>query len=473
MAFPISSTLSSLAQVIIDAGGHPFVVGGAVRDFLLDGREPKDTDVECYGLDIKTLTGALREHFQVDEVGKSFGVLKVQVDDETFDVSLPRSENKQGQGHRGFVVTTDPNMSLFDACSRRDLTINTFMADLKEGGCIVDPTGYAFVDLHAKVLRAVSLAFAEDPLRVLRVCQFASRFGFTVAEDTKVMCRALVAEMKTLPRERFWEEFKKLLLKSERPSVGLEVMRDLGVLQLFPELGALIGVQQDATYHPEGDVWTHNNMVIDCAVKVLKEDEVEDEEERLVVMLGALCHDLGKPAVTAFTEGKDGTSRWRAHNHEECGVEPTRSFLARIGCPPSLIEKVVPLVAEHLKPFMFARDRASASSFRRLALKVSLTQLARVARADHWGRTTPEALECTDSRTTPEIVWFMDRAANAKVTSTPPQQIVLGRHLLERGFVQGKVMGDTLKSLFSAQLDGVFSDIDGAIAYMDEQGIRA
>ena len=438
----------------------------------MDQREPKDVDVECYAIPVDALQAALEANFTVDAVGKSFGVLKVQVDGETFDVSLPRSENKEGQGHRGFIVTTDPNLSPFQACLRRDLTCNTLMAGL-ETGVIGAPIDGAFDDLKNGVLRAVSPAFAEDPLRVLRVCQFAARFGFTVEEGTKEMCRSLVGEMATLPRERFWEEFKKLLLKSDKPSVGLEVMRDLGVLKIFPELEALIGVQQDETYHPEGDVWVHNNMVVDCAVKVIKEDDITDETEQIVVMLGALCHDLGKPLVTVFTEGKDGQSRWRAHDHEEQGDAPTRSFLARIGCPPTLVELVVAVVREHLKPFMFARDRASSSSFRRLALRVNLTHLARVARADHWGRTTPEALECTDSRTIPEIVWFMEKAANAKVTSTPPQQIVLGRHLLDRGFVQGKVMGDKLKELFQLQLDGVFTDIEGAIAHMDETGVKA
>jgi tRNA nucleotidyltransferase (CCA-adding enzyme) len=320
--------------------------------------------------------------------------------------------------------------------------------------------------LDGKILRAVSPAFAEDPLRVLRVCQFAARFDATVEEGTVTLCRSLVDEMRTLPTERFWEEVKKLLLKSKKPSRGLEAMREVGALSLFPELEALIGVPQDPVWHPEGCVWTHNNMVVDAAVRVLSEDGVTDEDERLVVLLGALCHDLGKPLVTEFKEGKDGP-RWRAHDHEEQGVEPTRSFLARIGCPPYLVEPVVAIVASHLKPFQMYRDQASASAIRRLALKVNMTQLCRVARADFLGRTTPDALSCADSREIPDTVWFMEQASRLKVTMSAPAPIVMGRHLLEKGFIQGPKMGEMLKEIFQRQLDGEFEDLTGGLEVLE------
>lgn len=463
--FPISLPLRKLASVVTDAGGTPFVVGGAVRDFVMDQREPKDVDVEVYGVDGAVLQTVLERHFHVDAVGKAFGVLKVVVEGETFDVSLPRSENKEGRGHRGFIVTTNPNLTPWEACQRRDLTINTLMVDLTTGQ-VLEPVAGALADLDGKVLRAVSPAFAEDPLRVLRVCQFAARFEATVEEGTVALCQSLVDEMRSLPTERFWEEFKKLFLKSKKPSRGLEVMREVGALSLFPELEALVGVSQDPTWHPEGCVWTHNNMVVDAAVRVLDEDSVTDEEQRLVVLLGALCHDLGKPLVTEFKEGKDGP-RWRAHDHEEQGVGPTRAFLARIGCTPSIVEQVVPIVASHLKPFQMYRDRASASAIRRLALKVNMTQLCRVARADFLGRTTPDAMACTDSREISDTVWFMEQASKLKVALSAPAPIVMGRHLLERGFVQGPKMGATLKELFQRQLDGEFEDITGGLEVLE------
>jgi tRNA nucleotidyltransferase (CCA-adding enzyme) len=476
MTFPITDKLDSLLRCISDAGGKPVIVGGSVRDYLL-GLTPKDIDVEVFGLQSCDLEAALNAKFEaVDAVGRSFGVLKVTIEGETFDVSLPRTESKRGTGHRGFVVTSDPFMSFQDAAARRDFTINAMGWDYQTK-TLLDPWGGQH-DLAHKRICHVGPAFAEDPLRVLRACQFAARFGFEIAGETIELCRKLQPELATLSIERFWEEWKKLLLKARHPSIGLFAMYETGVLELFPELKALLHVAQDPEWHPEGQdhplgsLWVHNCMVTDGAARVLRDDDVlatEGEDSAMVLMLGALCHDLGKPAVTEFSAKKsdpDGPKRWRAHAHEEAGVEPTRSFLARIGCPPGIIERVVPLVAHHLKPFHFARDKASDSAIRRLSIKAPLKDLCRVARADFLGRTTPDALATKDSREIPEVLWLLGRAAALKVDPMHGVEPFLkGRHLIDLGLRPGPQMGKLIKESFEAQLDGSISDELSAIEW--------
>ena len=431
------------------------------------GFEPKDLDVEVYGLAVEGLEKALAP-FKVDAVGKSFGVLKVTIEGETFDVSLPRRESKEGRGHKGFLISADPTMSPEEAASRRDFTVNTVGWDYVTGTLIDFHGGVA--DIKAKVLRHTSPAFAEDPLRVLRGCQFMARFGFTMEPETVALCRSLAGELASLPVERLWVEWTKLLVKGREPSRGLYALVETGAIDLFPEVKALLNVPQEFEWHPEGadhplgSLWVHNCMVTDMATKVLDQDGVTDPEERLIVMLGAFCHDLGKPSTTKFER-----DRWRSLGHEEAGEAPTRSFLARIGAPPGVIEAVVPLVMHHLKPFVFGRaPHASDSAVRRLALKAPMVRLCRVARADFWGRTTKEALAVVDSREIAETKWLLAKAHELAVRDAAPKPILGGRHLLELGFKPGKNMGTMIKAAFEAQLDGTFGDEAGAVAWAKE-----
>lgn len=316
------------------------------------------------------------------------------------------------------------------------------------------------------MLRHVSPAFAEDPLRVLRGCQFAARFELRWHPDTLALCRQLVPELRTLPVERIWAEWQKLLLQSQRPSIGLDALLDTGAIELWPDLHALVGVPQDAAWHPEGQgdprgsLWVHNGMVVDEAVRVLADDGVTDPEERIIVVLGALCHDLGKPATTAHTDG-----RWRALGHEEAGAEPTRRFLETIGCPRRITDAVVPLVQHHLEPFQLARAQAGSAAIRRLATKVPLNRLARVARADFLGRTTADALATRDSRDIAAVNWLLARADELNVSAAAPRPWLQGRHLLEMGCTPGPELGVQLRRAFEAQLDGAFDDEPGAVRW--------
>ncbi|MFN9452404.1 MAG: CCA tRNA nucleotidyltransferase [Rubrivivax sp.] len=468
--FPTPSFLQPLLHRLVDAGARPFIVGGAVRDWLL-GQEPKDLDVEVYGLDASALEQAL-QGFRVDAVGRAFGVLKVTLGGHTVDVTLPRRDSKSAPGHRGFIVTPDAAMDFADAALRRDFTVNAMGWDVC-ANALADPHG-GQSDLRHGVLRHVSPAFAEDPLRVLRGCQFAARFGWQLAPETLALCQSLAGELHTLPTERLWAEWLKLLLKSPRPSAGLDALQQTGALALFPELAALLYVPQDSEWHPEGQdhplgsLWVHNGMVLDAAVRVLADDAVTDDDERLCVLLGALCHDFGKPSTTAHADG-----RWRSLNHEEAGAEPTRRFLERIGCPARVAEAVVPLVQHHLKPFQLWQAQAGPAAIRRLAVKVSLTRLSRVARADFLGRTTPEALAQADSRGIAATRWLMERAQALDVAASAPRPVLQGRHLLALGHAPGPALGRQLAAAFDAQLDGAFHDVDGALDWLRRTGPAA
>lgn len=456
--FAVSGPLAALTRAVVDAGGRPVAVGGAVRDHLL-GHEPKDVDVEVYGLPLDALERALSP-FDVHAVGRAFGVLKVGVrtgsDKVTFDVALPRRESKTGRGHKGFIVESDPFMDPRDAAARRDFTVNAIGFDLRTSA-LVDPWN-GIADLRAGILRHVSSAFDEDPLRVLRAAQFAARFCFEVAPETIQRCHSLRGELSSLPVERVWGEFEKLILKGRWPSVGLQVLRATGAIDtLFPELSALMGCPQEPEWHPEGDVWTHTLLVVDEAALIAETEQLEGAE-RVRLMLGAICHDLGKPLTTEQVDG-----RVRSRDHEAQGEAPTRSFLARIGCPKDLLDDVVALVRDHLKPFQLFRDQASDAAVRRLALRVPLVRLVRVARADHFGRTTRDALERED----PAGAWLLETGARLQVADAAPKPMLLGRHLLARGHTPGPHMGTVLKEAFDAQLDGAFGDERGALAWLD------
>ena len=340
----LPAELTKLANAIHQQGGQPILVGGSVRDYLLGQIIPKDLDLEVYHLEANELEMVLSQFGKVLRVGKSFGVLKLVTENAEYDVSLPRRESKTGKGHKGFLVNADPQMTFEEASARRDFTINSIGFDPIHQ-LWLDPH-HGQEDLRKGVLRHVGPAFAEDPLRVLRGAQFAARLNFQLAPETIKLCQTL--DLNELSRERLLGEFKKLLLRAERPSIGLEILRQTKSLRFFPELEALIDVPQDPTWHPEGCVWTHTLMVVDEAAKL----RVGEEKADLVLMFGALCHDFGKPETTIWKDG-----HWRSPAHDVLGMQPTEKFLRRLTDEASLIEKVTVLVREHLRPSMLYNDR--------------------------------------------------------------------------------------------------------------------
>lgn len=429
------------------------MVGGCVRDALM-GREPKDWDVEVYGIDGAQLRRMLEAFGRVNAVGESFTVYKLGSD---LDVSLPRRERKQGRGHRAFIVEGDPAMSVEEAARRRDFTINAILQDPLTGE-IIDPFG-GRADIERKLLRMVAQeTFAEDSLRVLRAAQFAARFEFEIDPATIEVCRTI--DLTDLPAERIWGEVEKILLRARQPSLGFLRLQQLGVIeQLFPELQALIGVTQEPEWHPEGTVDVHTWLVLDRARELI--DDLA-YPKRITVMLAALCHDLGKPATTEFRDG-----RWRAHGHDVAGVAPTESLLDRLNIHTldgyDVRAQVVALVREHLKPgeFYKKRDEISDGAFRRLAARCELDLLHRVAKADSLGRNAAwvprEKWFGSEAQD-----WFIEQARALAVEEKPPAKILLGRHLIDMGLQPSPRFTKILDAVYELQLDGRITTLEQA-----------
>jgi len=434
-----------VAREIRAAGGRALIVGGWVRDALL-GLPSKDIDLEVYGLAVPSLRAALSRFGTVNAVGESFAVFKVG----SLDVALPRRESKSGRGHRGFDVDGDPGLDPREAARRRDFTINTIAWDPLSQD-LVDPFD-GRSDLERRQLRVVDpVTFGDDSLRVLRAMQFAARFELTLDASSAALCRAIALD--DLPAERIWGEFEKLLLRARRPSIGLALGLDLGVIaRLFPECQAMVGCPQEPDWHPEGDVWVHTLMVVDEA-----RARIDDlpHPKQVAVMLGAVAHDFGKPATTAFIDG-----RVRSPGHEDAGVEPASAWLDRLNIHTmggyDVRAQVLGLVAHHLKPGMWHKaDKVGDGAFRRLALKVDLELLALLATGECVGRTGE--FDCR------AMEWFLDRARRLGVEHRAPAPLLLGRHVLALGVAPGPEVGRITKAVYELQLDGQVTTIEAAI----------
>ena len=442
------------AEALQRAGGRVYLVGGALRDSML-GRPQKDFDLEVFGLSAGATLEALAAAARVEPVGDSFPVFKVAGlpgIEGALDVALPRRDSKKGPGHRGIEAVADPLLPIVEAARRRDFTINAMMLDLLTGA-LEDPFG-GRADLAAKQLRAVDPAtFAEDPLRALRAARFAARFGFSVEPKTAELCASM--PLRELPAERIFGEIEKALLQAIRPSITFRLLSEWKQLEaIAPELVPLATTPQDPQWHPEGDVFTHTLLALDEARKLI--DDLEPARA-LAVMLGTLCHDLGKPGTTKFEDG-----RIRSRGHEEAGVPPTLSLLDRWNVHTrdgfALREQVVALVRDHLKPGCLyqVRHEVSAGALRRLASRVQADLLYRVARADCLGRTgdfPPVAMD-----------WFIGEVRKLAVERGGPKPLLLGRDVLALGVKPGPEVGRILTEVFEQQLDSKVTTRDDALA---------
>ncbi|MCC7097125.1 MAG: multifunctional CCA addition/repair protein [Thermomonas sp.] len=352
--------------------GHAriYLVGGAVRDALL-GQPPGDRDFVVVGATAEQMLGA-----GYTQVGRDFPVfLHPQTGEE---YALARTERKSGRGYTGFAVHADPSVTLEEDLRRRDFTINAIAQ--ADDGSLVDPFGGA-EDIRNRVLRHVSEAFVEDPLRVLRAARFMARFaplGLTMAPETLALMRTIAdsGELATLAPERVWQELAKAL-RSAAPSAFLRTLRDAHALPaVLPEVDALYGVPQRADYHPEIDTGTHVEMVCDMAARLAPGDEL--------IGYGALCHDLGK-ALTPAAELP------RHVMHEQRGVAVANAMSERLKAPSEHRELAALCSREHLlvhriaelKPATIHDLIARCDGFRK---PVRIDQLATVCEADARGR---------------------------------------------------------------------------------------
>lgn len=451
------------------------VVGGFVRDGLI-GVESKDLDLEVYGVSAKRLDALLELLYpgKVNRVGDAFCVLKVNLGSGVdIDVSIPRRESKKGTGHRDFEIQGDPFLSIEDAARRRDFTMNAVAADLLSGE-LIDLFG-GIEDLKKGILKVTDPErFIDDPLRVYRAVQFVGRFGLEVDPNSLSLLHQMVdaGELEHLKSERITEEIKKLLLKSEKPSVGFELMRALGITEKYmPELHALLGVEQEPEWHPEGDVWIHTMMVVDQAARLIRlPTRSYTEEEKLQVLISALCHDFGKPATTEVSEG-----RIRSIGHEAAGVEPVQSFLRRFNFGQSLEHAAVTCAQRHLVPGTLLRQlengtlndtgyrRAVATTCRKI-FPLSTAVFLTVSESDSRGRTIPG---CEKSAYLPGIR-FAEIVARDGLEQSGRSPLLKGRDLIELGLTPGPNFGRLIEKVESLRDLGQIGTREEAIEYIKQ-----
>lgn len=344
--------LNDIDRRLIGLFGHDvYAIGGRVRDFLIN--TTFGTALPCKDFDYVVTAHTLdevRSAFEsigarIDAVGASFAVLKVTFDGVTIDVALPRRESSTGQGHRDFAVDFGPEVSLEDDQMRRDFTMNAASVQLATGQVIA--AAGALDDIQNRTIRVLSAtSFADDPVRMLRAAQFASRFGFAIDPATEAQIRAQAHLLATVAPERVNEELCKLLLKSPVPSVGIRLLVDLGLMPfVIPEILESVGVAQNV--HHRFDVFGHLCAALDASA--------EDGGD-LLDRLTALLHDIGKPRTAASRPDGQGNT---FYGHEDVGAEMVVPILRRLRFAEEIVQTVASLVRNH----MFATCESSGAPF--------------------------------------------------------------------------------------------------------------
>lgn len=424
-----------IAEAVDKKGGQAYFVGGYVRD-LIQGNPGKDIDVEIHGISPAELKEILEDLGQLMEIGESFGVFGLK--GYSIDIAMPRKEICRGKGHRDFDVFVDPFIGTEKAARRRDFTVNAMMQNVLTGE-IIDHFGGG-EDLKNKIIRHIDpTTFVEDPLRVLRGAQFAARFGFDIAEETIELCRGM--DLSTLAKERVMGELEKALLKADKPSIFFELMRKMNQLSVwFPELEALIGVEQNPKHHAEGDVWVHTMMVLDVAAGMR-----HYTDNPLGLMLSAITHDFGKAICTEIVKGEI-----HSYEHETKGLPIINGFMQRLTNEQRLIKYVLNLSEYHMKPNTLAAMGASIKSTNKMFdQSVDPAGLLCLAVADGLGKIAPREYISYDD-------FFIERLAIYREYMSRPY--VTGQDLIDAGIKPSKSFSEYLEYARKLRLAGIEKD---------------
>jgi len=449
-----------LAEILSRTPGleRAYVVGGAVRDACL-GWPCEDFDIEVFGVSFERLAAVLSRWGRTDMVGKSFGVLKLKTaSGAVYDFSLPRRDAKIAAGHKGFQVVFDPGVTLKEAAARRDFTVNALMFDPGKKEVIDFFEGIS--DLERRVLRHTTDAFSEDPLRVLRGMQLAGRYNLAADLETIQLCRQIKSAYAELAPERVRDEWIKWAVKSTVPSAGLKFLEQTEWIEHYPELARLRQTPQDPEWHPEGDVFAHTCHCCDALVG-LPEWRDAQPQTRLIYTLATLTHDLGK-AQTTEEAWRDGRKRIISPRHDEAGAAIATEFLHRLYLPDQVIQRVVPLVAEHMVHLQHFTERSVRKLSKRLNPE-TIENLCVIIMADHMGRPPLP-------RTVPETVLELRAiAAELNVQASAPRPILTGGHLIELGMSPGRELGSVLHRAYEAQLEGQFATLSEAYHWLGRE----
>ncbi|MBN9417440.1 MAG: HD domain-containing protein [Candidatus Eremiobacteraeota bacterium] len=415
------------------------VVGGSVRD-ALRGVASKDLDLEIVGATPEEVAAALP--WPVQQVGKSYGLLLVDL-----------------EGLGWTELSVDPGEDWEKLCRRRDFTCNAIAWDVVSG-VLLDPLG-GRADIEAGVLRAAGpRSIAADPLRVWRAAQFCARFEWAVDASLLGDIAGVLDLLPRLPRERVTREWEKLLVLPRRPSLALQLLSDWGVIErCYPELWALHGCEQEPEYHPEGDVWVHTLMVLDQTARL------GAPEDRLVLGLAALLHDLGKPSTTVREDG-----RISAHGHERAGLKPARLWFSRHSFGEAIELAVLDCVAKHMRPMQLVRemDRGKMSPSQQVnALRRLVRDVGHVAwpvfltlcESDQRGRGVPVG-EYLPTRI------FGDLLREHPVLEMARADLLRGRDLLALGVAPGKAVGEWIARVEQARDEGELATSEEALQWV-------
>ncbi|HHW61871.1 MAG TPA: CCA tRNA nucleotidyltransferase [Syntrophomonadaceae bacterium] len=411
-----------LARLIEQKGGRAYYAGGYVRD-LLSGINPsgiQDKDIEIFGISCSEFIHLLEPYAEARVVGKVYPLVKLR-----------------GYPEWDFTFPLRPDLSLREACRRRDFTINAMLIDVLSGELFDFFQGQE--DLGKKVIRqTTSRVIAEDPLRAYRACRLAAQLGFSIEEQT---IQAIgQADLGAVAAERIYEELRRLLL-SDHPAIGLRYMEESGLLtQVHPELYALVDCEQSPKNHPEGSVWEHTLLVVEQASR--RKDLSRDAE---VFMLAALLHDIAKPLVTR--QEKDKVT---AYGHDTRGGPLAYRFLEQLRAPRRTAEAVADLVREHMHPVLLykQREQITDKAIRRLVSRIDVSELLLLAEADYCGRTLKRDF-------TPIKEWLTDYINRLDLSlegGFPP--VVQGRDLMAMGIPPGKDYARLLDYAYEWQLQG-------------------
>jgi tRNA nucleotidyltransferase (CCA-adding enzyme) len=456
-------------------GEKVFLVGGTVRDYFLYRKidERQDIDLLVVGHTYEEIEEKLKPHGKTGTVGKSFAVVKFSKDGLCFDISVPRKDIKRDRhshSHQNFIIEYGPHIKLEEDLGRRDFTCNSIAVRLIDHE-VIDPFDGVRAIEEQKIYMTGPGTFFDDPLRILRCARFASVHQFTVDENIYVNVKDVVLD--ELSKERVQEELFRLLLESEKPSIGLGEYFKLSVLEkLFPSLYALTLTIQDVFFHPEHDeqghhtVWIHTMYAVDVARRCCRLFKLA-EEQSLAVLLAVLFHDVGK-AVTTRWEFKRGRMAVTSPFHDSKGVAVAEQFLADLKVETRknfpLKRVVLNLVKNHHRIYDLYRNREEIG-FRAVSRLVRDLEdhdflLVLLDFADRQSR-EPDFLNFSD----PDGIshWWLKQKEAYNINRDTIQPLVRGRDLLELGIPPGVEMGKKLKQLYELQLDGEFTSREAGL----------
>ena len=443
-------------------GPDVYAVGGCVRD-VLRGRPAGEVDLLVARRPLDDIIALLKPHGKVDLVGRSFGVVKFTVSGTTYDIALPRTDRAEAlavRGHKDVLVAADPGLPVEKDLERRDFRCNSIAVRLADGRMLDPFRGRS--DIDRRILRVTNAAaFPEDPLRVLRAARFAAQLDFAV--DPSIHRLARTVGLAGLSAERVTEELFKIL-RSDRPSTGLDELFKLGALrQLFPELYALSLVIQDSVFHPEKDdfghhtVWHHTKLTVDQARRLAVPAGL-DASRTMALLLAALYHDVGKAETTQW-EFKRGRMAVTSAGHDTAGERLARKAFVRAkifswnGFPLRRIALVLIRTHHRASELWMNRTEVTRKAFNRLAAEAEgeIELVVALDAADRAGRRVRPAV-----RLDRQAVWLLERFAELRVSRETIKPLILGRDLLDLGVPPGPGMGRILKDLYGRQLDNVF-----------------